>query len=82
MRYFGIVNAVKPRGYGFIRRGPTEPDIFFHFSECSDKKNGFPVFTRVEFSIGTWRDGRPMAVNVAALPDDSPVSEGAAHVEN
>lgn len=84
MRRYGVVKAVKA-SYGFIKRG-TEPDLYFHFSECADKKNGVPVGARVEFDTGSWRD-RPMATNVIALPDepaeDGPVVEkGAVHGEN
>ena len=72
VRCFGVVKAVKGATsrpcYGFIKRGPGEADLFFHFSDCADREKGFPVGTRVEFTVGVGREGRPAATEVVALP--------------
>ena len=70
MKEFGVVKAVKG-SYGFIKRNSSEPDLFFHFSDCADRVKGFPVGSRVEFITGVGRDGRPMAKDVVALPEEA-----------
>ena len=64
----GIIKLISDRGFGFIR--PDEgKDIFFHRSALQgvDYKVDFESLTegqRVQFEVGTGRDGRTEAIKV------------------
>jgi cold shock CspA family protein len=85
VKYYGKIHtAVKPRGFGFIRRADAGPDIFFHFNDTPNRK-GIAVGTQVEFDIRKDSKGRDAAIDVMALPwqEESPASvpAGVSHVD-
>lgn len=67
----GTIRSVKlDRGFGFLRQGGSEDDLFFHASQL---RGGLEFTDRllhldVEFDVVTY-EGRDRAVNVRPLED-------------
>ena len=56
------------KGFGFVRPDDGSDDLFVHISAFVGIRADAPsVGTPVEFDIGTGRDGRPCAINVAPM---------------
>jgi cold shock protein len=65
----GTVKWFNPdKGFGFIAPDEGGDDLFVHFSEI--KSEGFKTLdegAKVEFDVGTGRDGKKQAVNVRVV---------------
>jgi len=59
----GTVTSLQlTRGFGFIRRGPTEADLFFHFHSLCDLPFDDTLMQReVLFEVEARPDGRSRA---------------------
>jgi cold shock protein len=71
----GTIKLISDRGFGFIR--PDEgKDIFFHRDALQgiDYRVDFYSLTegqRVQFEVGTGRDGRPQAIKIRLLQPEN-----------
>jgi len=60
----GTIQRLMDRGFGFIKTG-DEKDLFFHRSNLEGVEfNDLNEGQKVEFEVGTGRDGRPEAIKV------------------
>lgn len=66
----GIIKVKKDQqGFGFITPADGNKDLFFHFSGCADKVDGFNALSEgmeVSFEVQDGQKG-PMAVDVQAI---------------
>lgn len=66
----GIIKVKKDQqGFGFITPADGNKDLFFHFSGCVDKVDGFNALSEgmeVSFEVQDGQKG-PMAVEVQAI---------------
>lgn len=71
MRHDGVVGKWDgSRGWGFIKPGSGERDVFVHFSGLStsgERWRNLEPGQRVTFEMGAGPDGRPCAVNVEVV---------------
>lgn len=64
-----IKKIMAEKGFGFITPTDGGKDLFFHFSGCMDKVDGFNALAEgmeVSFDVQDGQKG-PMAVNVQAI---------------
>lgn len=66
----GVINRKKDQqGFGYITPADGNKDLFFHFSGCVDKVEGFNALSEgmeVSFEVQAGQKG-PIAVNVQAI---------------
>jgi|SoiMethySBSTD1v2_1073268.scaffolds.fasta_scaffold1069578_3 cold shock protein len=55
------------RGFGFIAPDGWSNDVFVHISDCIIEGDILPKGSRVEFTTGTGRNGKPAAKDVVLL---------------
>jgi cold shock CspA family protein len=67
MTMTGQILKLHAKGFGFIRTDGHPQGLFFHATTVRNRPFGdLLVGERVDFEIGTDRDGRPCAVAVTA----------------
>ena len=60
---------VADRGFGFIRPRAGGADLFFHFRDLGADPNELVIGDRLQYEIGTARDGREIATRVRWAED-------------
>jgi cold shock CspA family protein len=62
-------SCVADRGFGFIRPRAGGADLFFHFRDLGGDPNELVIGDRLQYEIGTARDGREIATRVRWAED-------------
>ena len=65
MRIKGTIkNWINARGFGFVVPDDGGDAMFTHISDVATELEALPKGARVEFEVGTSRNGKPAAKNV------------------
>ena len=55
------------RGFGFVTLDDGSDDLFLHIKEVQGQPDALAIGDKVEFGIGTGRDGRPCAITARLI---------------